>query len=74
MQDTQGKSWTDWKTSINELCEVGTTVLSFGWNTVGMGIKHKFEIQEILMVCHGGVHNDILCMSEIKKSKQDGLF
>ena len=74
MQDAQGKSWTDWKNAINDLCEVGTIVLSFGWNTVGMGIKHKFEIQEILMVCHGGVHNDTLCMSEIKTSKQDGLF
>jgi len=39
-------------------------VLSFGWNSVGMGKKHGFEIEEILLVCHGGAHNDTICMSE----------
>ena len=39
-------------------------VLSFGWNTVGMGKKHGFEIIEILLCCHGGAHNDTICMAE----------
>lgn len=43
-------------------------VLSFGWNTVGMGKKHGFEIIEILLCCHGGAHNDTICMAE-KRSK-----
>jgi len=39
-------------------------VLSFGWNSVGMGKKHGFEIIEILLCCHGGAHNDTICMAE----------
>lgn len=39
-------------------------VLSFGWNTVGMGIKRGFEIQEIQLICHGGAHNDTICLAE----------
>jgi len=49
-------------------------VLSFGWNTVGMGKKHGFEIIEILLCCHGGAHNDTICMAERRiPSTQDEL-
>lgn len=40
------------------------TVLSFGWNSVGMGVKRGFEIQEIMLLSHGGPHNDTICMAE----------
>jgi hypothetical protein len=39
-------------------------VLSFGWNSVGMGKKNGFEQIEILLVCHGGAHNDTICLAE----------
>lgn len=39
-------------------------VLSFGWNTVGMGKKHGFEQIEIMLCCHGGAHNDTICLAE----------
>lgn len=39
-------------------------VLSFGWNSVGMGKKHGFEQIEIMLVCHGGAHNDTICLAE----------
>lgn len=42
----------------------GAIVLSFGWNTVGMGKKHGFEQLEIMLVCHGGAHNDTICLAE----------
>jgi len=74
MQDTQGKSWSDWKDAVAEIVPVGGIVLSFGWNTVGMGRKHNFEILEILMVCHGGVHNDTICMAERKTALQGNMF
>lgn len=74
MQDTQSKSWSDWKNTIAEIVPVGGLVLSFGWNTVGMGKKHNFEIVEILMVCHGGVHNDTICMVEKKVAIQSDMF
>lgn len=41
-------------------------VISFGWNTVGMGKKRGFEIVEILIVSHGGNRNDTLCTVERK--------
>lgn len=42
----------------------GATVLSFGWNSAGMGQKRGFELVEILMVAHGGGHNDTICVAE----------
>lgn len=39
-------------------------VLSFGWNTTGMGKKRGFEITEIMLVCHGSAHNETICMAE----------
>jgi len=73
-QDMQSKSWSDWKNAVAEIVPVGGVVLSFGWNTVGMGRKHNFEIVEILMVCHGGVHNDTICMAERKTALQGDMF
>jgi len=49
---------------IPAVCKDGATVLSFGWNSVGMGKKHGFEIEEILLCCHGGAHNDTISISE----------
>lgn len=70
MKDTQGKSWSNWKTAISKIVPINGIVLSFGWNTVGMGKKHGFEIIEILLVCHGGMHNDTICMAEKRISMQ----
>ena|SRR5688572_106753 len=42
----------------------GGTVLSFGWNSVGMGKKHGFEQVEIMLCCHGGAHHDTICLAE----------
>lgn len=29
-----------------------------------MGKERGFEILEILLVCHGGAHNDTICLAE----------
>ncbi|MFH1422601.1 MAG: hypothetical protein ABIH42_07820 [Planctomycetota bacterium] len=42
----------------------------FGWNSIGMGINRKYEILEILLVSHGGMHNDTICMAEHKIAEQ----
>ena len=39
-------------------------VLTFGWNSTGMGRKLGFDIVEILLVCHGSDHNDTICIAE----------
>ena len=50
--------------AIVPVCSDNAIVLSFGWNTVGMGIGHNFEQIEIMLCCHGGAHNDTICLAE----------
>jgi hypothetical protein len=52
------------RNAIMKIAAPDSVVLSFGWNTVGMGKKHGFEQEEILLVCHGGAHNDTICLAE----------
>lgn len=51
---------------IAKIVRPGGKVLSFGWTTCGMGKNRGFEIEEILIVCHGGNHSDTLCVAENK--------
>jgi hypothetical protein len=67
MRDGQiGGRWTELKDVLGRKCSLGGTVLSFGWNTIGFGKKRGFRIDEILVVCHGGGHNDTLVTVECK--------
>lgn len=54
------------RNAIIPIISTGSIVLSFGWNSVGMGKKHNFEQIEILLCCHGGAHNDTICLAERK--------
>lgn len=47
---------------IRRLSGPGTKVLSFGWNTAGMG--EGWITDEILIVDHGGDHNATICMAQ----------
>lgn len=76
MRDTQiwGR-WTEHKELITKLVLPRGFVLSFGFNSNGIGIKYGFEIVEILIVAHGGGHNDTICTVEQKvANNQTGLF
>lgn len=44
----------------------GGIVISFGWNSGGFGKGLGFEIVEILLVAHGGSHNDTIVTVERK--------
>lgn len=46
------------------LVPIGGIVLSFGWNSAGMGKNRGFEIEKVLMVCHGAAHNDTIAIAE----------
>ena len=46
------------------LIKPGGVVLSFGWSSAGMGKTRGYEIVEILLVAHGGAHNDTICVAE----------
>jgi hypothetical protein len=41
-------------------------VISFGWNSNGMGEGRGFKKLKILLVYHGGAHNDTICVVEQK--------
>lgn len=41
-------------------------VICCGWDSVGFGKKRGFELIEILLVCHGGRHNDTIVTVERK--------
>ncbi len=62
------------KNALSDLITEGGIILSFGWNTAGIGEQRGFEIIEILIVCHGGWHNDTLCMAEQRKEPEATLL
>jgi hypothetical protein len=65
MQDTQNaRFYARIKKALLPVLSNDATVLSFGWSSAGMGIKHGFEQVEILLVCHGAAHNDTICLAE----------
>ncbi len=66
MTDTQATFWTLRKKEIVRILKPGGLCLSFGWNSNGIGKKHNFEILEILIIAHGGAHNDTICTVEKK--------
>jgi hypothetical protein len=40
--------------------------MCFGWNSSGVGTKRGMELIEVLLVSHGGSHNDTICTVERK--------
>lgn len=62
-KDTQNAAlYSRVRKAIQAISTVGTVVLSFGWNSTGMG--KDWETLEILLVCHGSAHNDTICMAQ----------
>lgn len=67
-QMTQSTFWANHKKEISRILRKGGKVISFGWNSGGIGKLNGFKIKRILLVAHGGWHNDTICTVEIKKS------
>lgn len=64
---TRASFWGNHKKEISRIVKPGGKVISFGWNSGGIGRKYGFEISKILLVPHGGWHNDTICVVEVKK-------
>ncbi len=62
--DTKASTWSNWKDLLSNKIKKGGIVISFGWSSQGMGKNRGFEMQEILLVPHGGNHNDTICVVE----------
>lgn len=66
MATTQSSFWGNMKKEIGRITAPGATVITCGWNSGGIGKKYGFEIVEILLVAHGGWHNDTIVTVERK--------
>lgn len=66
METTQASYWSNQKKEIGRIVKKGGYAISCGWNSGGIGKKYGFEIVEILMVPHGGCHNDTIVVVEQK--------
>lgn len=63
---TKATFWSNQKKEISRIVKVGGKVITFGWNSGSIGNKYGFTIQRILLVPHGGWHNDTIVTVEIK--------
>lgn len=63
---TRSSFWGDHKKEISRIIKPNGKVITFGWNSGGIGKSNGFEIQRILLVAHGGWHNDTICTVETK--------
>lgn len=68
---TKASFWGNHKREISRIVKIGGKVITFGWNSGGIGYKYGFEITRILMVPHGGWHNDTICTVGVKT--HDGI-
>lgn len=66
MQTTQASYWSKQKVEISRIIKKGGHVITCSWNSGGIGKKYGFEIVEILLVPHGGWHNDTIVVVEKK--------
>lgn len=66
MQTTQSSYWAKQKEEVGRITKLGGICITCGWNSGGIGMKYGFEIVEILLVAHGGWHNDTIVTVEKK--------
>ena len=74
IKDTQSSYFTRFKKEIARVLKPNGICISCGWNTNGIGKKYNMEIEEILIVAHGGNHNDTLVTVEQKIIKKQALI
>mgnify|MGYP003655569547 FL=1 len=65
-KDTQSSFWGNIKKEIGRVVKPEGKVITCGWNSGGCGKTNGFEISEILIVPHGGWHNDTIVTVENK--------
>lgn len=60
------KYWGDCKNEMARVLKPGGKIISFGWNSNGIGKGRYFEKTRILLVPHGGSKNDTIVVVEKK--------
>lgn len=59
--------YSDIKDQISRVLRPGGVCFSFGWSSVGLGMSRGFDKERLLLVCHGGIHNDTIVLLERKR-------
>lgn len=63
MKETQNaRLYGECRKLMKQLALPGCVALCFGWNSAGMG--KPWITEEILLVAHGGAHNDTICTAD----------
>jgi len=57
-------SLTKIKNKLPEILEDNGVIISLGYDSVGMSKSRGFAKEAICLVCHGGDHNDTICLKE----------
>lgn len=66
-EDTQnGRLYKRVRNALDKIIAPGGIVLSFGWQSGGMGVVRFYDLIETMLVAHGGGHNDTICIAERK--------
>lgn len=58
--------WARCKDQIARIVKPGGIVISFAWDSTGIGKTRGFEIIEVMLICHGACHNDTIVTVEKK--------
>lgn len=64
--DTKASTWSKWKDLMAKKIKPNGKVISFGWNSNGLGKSRGFKIERIMIIAHGGNHNDTIVTVERK--------
>jgi hypothetical protein len=65
--DTQNaRLYREVRDALDRRLKPGGTAISFGWNSAGFGKERGYQVEEILLVCHGAAHNDTIVTVEQK--------
>lgn len=73
---TSARFWSQLKDEVGRITKKGSKVISFGWNSGGIGKTRGFEIEKIIILNHGGSHHDTIVTVErkITENKTNGKF
>lgn len=66
MQTTQSSYWSKQKDEIKRIVKPNGISICCAWNSNGIGINRDFKKEELLIVAHGGNHNDTIVLVERK--------
>lgn len=64
METTQSRFWADVKDEIARVAAPGSTIVTCAWNSGGIGKTRGFDLRRVLLVPHGGWHNDTIVSVE----------